>query len=177
ASHGNVEIQAKVVDSLISKGKFSSSETDIKIAVGHDPVKIETFTRLTAAKVAATEIKTTHPDEAASLEKMADASVKFMKNSNGIEAFTFKSNKTLTQDQFGLTTEAIKKANTVLSKAITYKMGERDSWAQVYEKFDQLSAGDQFGTPQEAFVQAIMDVKKVNREQAMEIVRKIKDCV
>ena len=60
-------------------------------------------------------------------------------------------------------------------KFMTFETKERDSYTKIILKADELSLKAE--TYEEAFVKAVMEVQGVSKEKAMEIIRKLKDCV
>lgn len=71
---------------------------------------------------------------------------------------------------------ALDKLEQISESVVTMNKSERDTYAAVELKRDEILQRNQLNG-EEALVEAIMQVKGVNKEKAMEIVRRLKDCV
>lgn len=146
----------------------SLSGSDAKMAA-----RMDGLASIVAAKKLSVDLATTDKAEADSISAAALASVKMLANSNLVGAT--KETATLKGDNLILVREGIVKAESLAGDILVkFSKAERDSYTKVLEKYDELASK---GSAEEAFVQAIMDVKGVSREKALETVRKLKECV
>lgn len=112
--------------------------------------------------------------EAESILKASDALVKTIANS----VFTRAKLKSdlLTKEEMDLTSTALDKLESLGESVIKMDKAERDLYAAVEVKRDTLLQEGRLGG-EEALVTAIMQVRGISKEKAMEIVKKLKDCV
>lgn len=163
---------------------------DLSMSVHADPAKVaqrlESLATIVAAKKLAEDprIKTSSEVEAKSILDAATASEKVLKNSllvgarkssggpRGKEAL-------LSTTEMSETTLALNKLETLPESILTkFSKSERDSYSQIINRYDEIVQRPQeVQSAEEAFVKAIMDVKKVDKEKALEIVKKLKECV
>lgn len=137
--------------------------------------RMDSLVTIIAAKKMSVEIAKKDSVEGQSLEAAANASAKLIANADIVGA---KKSSDLNTQEADLVASALTKAESLPSRILTeFSKAERDSYTQVIEKYDQLN---QMGTKKSAednFVQAIMEVKKVDKAKAVEIARKLKECV
>ncbi|QLY25621.1 hypothetical protein [Bdellovibrio sp. KM01] len=83
----------------------------------------------------------------------------------------------LTKEQNAIAIEAFDKSVRLGTQILTQFQGaERSSYARVLAKFTELSSNSN-KLPSEILVDSVMESQKVSREKAIEILRKLKDCV
>lgn len=83
---------------------------------------------------------------------------------------------TLTLEQFRLANEAVMKMASLGGQVTKFKSAEsRKVYTDVANEFDRLTDGRR--SPAEALILAVMHVKHVSRDAAMEIIKRLKDCV
>ncbi|GEM_PF-1371260 len=168
-------------DSMIKELQLSGDKNNGLVAsLSADSAKraqrLENLATIVAAKRMAPELAKSDAKEASSLEAAAVASAKLLSNSSLIGAR--KSGKDLTSQEMAETTEALSKLESMPEMILTrFSKVERDSYTQILEKHDQLVSTAAKGSAEEAFIQAIMDVKKVDKAKALEVVKKLKECV
>ena len=168
-------------DSMIKELQLSGDKNNGLIAsLSADSAKraqrLENLATIVAAKRMAPELAKSDAKEASSLEAAAVASAKLLSNSSLIGAR--KSGKDLSSQEMAETTEALAKLESMPEMILTrFNKVERDSYTQILEKHDQLISTAAKGSAEEAFIQAIMDVKKVDKAKALEVVKKLKECV
>ncbi|MDG0814797.1 hypothetical protein [Bdellovibrio svalbardensis] len=138
--------------------------------------RLENLATVIAAKKMAVEISKQDAVEGKSIDEAATASAKLLANASLTGAR--KSAKELDAAELADTSAALTKLEGLPEGILTrFSKAERDSYTKIIEKHDQLVETGAKSTSEEAFVQAIMDVKKVDKAKALEIVRKLKECV
>ncbi len=164
----------KADDILLANLKLSPGEkTSIKtvIASAHDK---KAMTNSLATILAAKNMAAGKTDaESVSINNAADASLKLIANAPLIgerNSSTFLSVAELKD-----TREALTKLVAMPEKFIVFEAKERDSYTKAIVKSDEKSVGAE--SFEEAFVKAIMESQGVSKVKALEIVRKLKDCV
>lgn len=168
-------------DSMIKELQLNGDKNNGLIAsLSADSAKraqrLENLATIVAAKRMAPELAKSDAKEGASLEAAAIASAKLLSNSSLIGAR--KSGKDLSNQEMAETTEALSKLESMPEMILTrFNKVERDSYTQILERHDQLVSTAAKGSAEEAFIQAIMDVKKVDKAKALEVVKKLKECV
>lgn len=134
-----------------------------------DPAKRETLIMLAAVKTAATEKSDTITSDA------ADASVALVLRSAMLTKIDAKANQ---QDPLVISNLAIRKIQTKAQDILTQFQGnERAAYKKVLVEFDKLVSTERTGTYEEIFLKAIEKSQGVTREKAIEIAKKLKDCV
>lgn len=137
--------------------------------------RMDALVTIIAAKKMSTEIAKKDAQEAASLNEAANATAKLIANHYLLGE---KPSKELTADQLNLVREAILKAEVLPSRILTeFSRAERDAYTQILEKFDSLNQQVSQRSAEENFILAIMEVKKVDRTKALEVAKKLKECV
>lgn len=186
------DIEKYATDKVAVANKAQSSQklkaddvlmTDLKLSAG-DKTSIKTviasakdkkaMTKSLATILAAKNMAAGKSDaDSTSINSAADASLKLMANAPLIGEKT--SSTFLNTAELKETSEALSKLVAMPEKFIAFETKERDSFSKVIVKSDELSVKAE--TFEEAFVKAIMESQGVSKEKAMEIVRKLKDCV
>jgi hypothetical protein len=164
----------KTDDILMDDLKLSSGDkTSIKAVIAGAKDKTA-ITKSLATILAAKNLAAGKSDaESGSINGAADASLKLMANAPLIGE---KSSSTfLSAVELKDTSEALKKLVAMPEKFIAFETKERDSYTKIIEKSDEMSVKAE--TFEEAFVKAVMESQGVSKEKAMEIVRRLKDCV
>jgi len=166
---------AKALDTTVDQLNISGGEkASIKSLISSSKNNQDALTGSLAAIIGAKSATTGKSDaESTSINKAADASLKLMSNAVLIgakETSSFLNTKELAE-----TRDALKKLVAMPDKFITFETKERDSYANIIMKSDEMSAKSE--TFEEAFVKSIMETQKVSKDKALEIVRKLKECV
>ena len=164
-------LKTSSVDMMTILNKDASSKSD----------KIDTLATIVAGKRLATEIAKTDKAEGESLEKAVEASTKLLLTSNkiGLNTPTVEAKETA---------EALNKLLTQIEPLLTrYSKAERESFTRIMEKMNENLTTDTSAqatrssvagkSAEESFIDAIMFVKNVDRTKALEIVKKLRDCV
>ncbi|KYG66859.1 hypothetical protein AZI86_07440 [Bdellovibrio bacteriovorus] len=166
--------------SRITKELNSSRAADLNAAMSGEAGKarMESLVTIIAVKRSTENLAKTDAAEAQSMNAAAEASLKLIANSTLVGALKIPET-TMKAEEVSLVRDALNKAETMPADIIIqFSKAERDSYTQVLEKYDSIvsnSAGKK--SAEESFVDAIMDVKKVDRTKALEIVKKLKECV
>jgi hypothetical protein len=88
-----------------------------------------------------------------------------------------KKSTTISADEHTAGIKAIEKLESENVKTLKdYSTAERDSWTAIKKEYSKTVATSQ-GSASEALVQSIMTVMKVDRTKALEIMKKLSDCV
>lgn len=137
--------------------------------------RMDNLVTIVAAKKMSVEIKKKDALEAQSIDAAANASAKLISNADTVGA---KKSSELNVQEAELVTTALQKAESLPTRILTeFSRAERDSYTQVIERYDQLNQMGSKKSAEDNFLQAIMDVKKIDRAKALEVVRKLKECV
>lgn len=151
----------------------ADQKTSIKTAIAGSSDK-KAMTNSLATILAAKKMAAGKSDaESSSISSAADASLKLMENKVLIGEKT--TSTFLPPTELQDTSAALTKLVTMPEKFMTFETKERDSYTKIILKADELSLKAE--TYEEAFVKAVMEVQGVSKEKAMEIIRKLKDCV
>ncbi len=169
--------QDRLINELqLSSGKNNALAVSLKADTTLSAQRLDNLATIVAAKKMAAEMSKTDAAEAKSIEDAAMASAKLLANSSLTGAR--KSGKDLNANEMAETTSALSKLESLPESILTrFSKAERDSYTQILERHDVLVEQGAKGSSEEAFIQAIMDVKKVDRTKALETVRKLKECV
>lgn len=168
-------------DKIIGELKLDGAKSNsLSMALSADSnltaQRLDNLATIVAAKRMATEISKTDAAEGQSIDAAASASAKLIANSSLTGAR--KSVKELNTQELADTTAALQKLESLPESILTrFDGSERDSYTQILNRHDEIIDSGVKSSSEEAFIQAIMDVKKVDKQKAMEIVRKLKDCV
>ncbi|HEX7674742.1 MAG TPA: hypothetical protein VF412_11260 [Bdellovibrio sp.] len=167
----------KMINELnLPSGKNNALAMSLMSDSAKSAERLDSLATVIAAKKMAVEISKTDAAEGKSIDAAASASAKLLANASLTGAR--KSAKELNPSELTDTTQALTKLESLPEGILTrFSKAERDSYTQIIERHDQLIETGAKSTSEEAFVQAIMDVKKVDKTKAMEIVRKLKECV
>ena len=171
-------------DKLVNNALFKVDSKALTVALNKDSSKktqrLENLAVVIAATKMAAKISETDAVEGESLQKAAQASAKVIVNSA-------KVGLDKSSDEMKEVTEALIKLESLPESILTrFSKAERDSYTQIIEKQNELLTADsgpltrssvQGKSAEAAFVEAIMQVKGVDRTKALEVVRKLKECV
>lgn len=138
--------------------------------------RVDYLVSIVAAKKMAVELKNNAAtvEEGKSIESAAKASAKLIANSPLLGA---KKSADLNSEQVTLVRDSIQKAESLATDILLkFSKAERDSYTKVLEKYDELNQTSS-KSAEENFVAAIMEIKGVDRAKALEIVKKLKECV
>lgn len=129
--------------------------------------RIDSLVVIIAAKKLSVELEKANNPEAKSIAAAAESGAKVLANAALVGT---------TKDAPAEVTAALKKMEDLTERMVTsFSKEERKSYSEIIEKYNELAATSK--SPEEAFVQAIMKVKGIDRNAAMEIVKKLKECV
>lgn len=167
----------KMINELnLPAGKNNALSMSLTSDSAKSAQRLDNLATIIAAKKMAVEISKSDAAEGKSIDAAASASAKLLANASLTGAR--KTAKELNPAELGDTTAALSKLESLPEGILTrFSKAERDSYTKIIEKHDELVEMGAKSTSEEAFVQAIMDVKKVDKAKAMEIVRKLKECV
>ncbi len=171
-------------DKLVNNSLLKIDSAALTVALNKDTSKktqrLENLAVIVAATKMAAKISETDAVEGDSLQKAAQASAKVIVNSAKV-GLDKSSNEMME------VTEALVKLESLPESILTrFSKAERDSYTLIIEKQSELltaSSGPatrssvQGKSAEAAFVEAIMVVKGVDRAKALEIVRKLRECV
>lgn len=170
-------------DKLVNSLGLKIDATALTVALNKDGAKtvqrMENLAVIVAATKMATKISETDAVEGESLQKAAQASAVIIANSAkvGLDKSSVEIKEV---------TEALIKLESLPELILTrFSKAERDSYTQIIEKQNELlntsqatsRSSIQGKSAEAAFIEAIMLVKNVDRTKALEIVRKLKECV
>lgn len=137
--------------------------------------RMDNLVTIVAAKKMSVEIGKVDAIEAQSIDAAANASAKLIANADTVGA---KKSTDLNAQEADLVATSLQKAEGLPTRILTeFSKAERDSYTQVIERYDQLNQMGSKKSAEDNFIQAIMEVKKVDRNKALEITRKLKECV
>lgn len=176
AAELNAQQSKKAQDKLMSELNLSVAEkSSIRLIINASKDKKSEITNSLATVLAAKKMTDGKKDaESVSVAQAADAAVKLMSNAPLIGYK--KDSSFLNTKDMADTTAALEKFVAMPDKYLTFEMKERDSYSKVILKLDE-AVNKRPDTVEEAFVKAIMETQGVSKDKAMEIVRKLKDCV
>lgn len=163
--------------SMINDLQLSAAEgSKLSVAVGQKPERLDALATVVAAKRWAQEVSKKNAAEGKSLDDAAVASAKFLANSSLTGAFA--DSKELNAKDLSDTKSALTKLETLPEAILThFSKAERDSYAQILERHNAILDAEPNKLSEEAFVEAIMSVKAVDKATALDLVRKLKECV
>ncbi len=167
----------KMINELnLPAGKNNTLAMSLTSDAAKSSQRLENLATVIAAKKMSAEISKQDAAEGKSISEAATASAKLLANASLTGAR--KTAKELNATELTETTAALSKLEALPEVILTrFSKAERDSYTKIIEKHDELVEIGAKSTSEEAFVQAIMDVKKVDKAKALEIVRKLKECV
>ncbi len=171
-------------DKLVNNALLKVDSHALTEALNKDSSKkaqrMENLAVIIAATKMAAKISETDKVEGDSLQKAAQASAKVIANSS-------KVGLDKSSEEMKEVSEALIKLESLPESILTrFSKAERDSYTQIIEKQDEILAADsgpltrssvQGKSLEAAFVEAIMQVKGVDRATALETVRKLSKCV
>lgn len=170
------EAQNKIVNELQLPASKNSTLSMALADGAKTHQRMDNLATVIAAKKMSVEIAKVDAAQAKSIEQAADASAKLIANSALTGART--SVKELSASELSMVTEALTKLESLPESILTkFDVRERDSYTAILNRHDQLIESGTKGSSEEAFVQAIMEVKKIDKTKALEIVKKLKECV
>lgn len=169
--------QDKIINELqLPAGKSNAMSLALRADSTKTSLRLDNLATIAAAKKMASEISKTDSSEGQSIDAAATASAKLIANSS--LTGSRPSTKDLNAAEMAEVTSALNKLETLPDLILTrFSKAERDSYTQILERHDLIIESNKRGTSEEAFLDAIMEVKKVDRTKAMEIVKKLKECV
>lgn len=166
--------QEKIIAELkLSEGK--SSSIAMALTGSKSTQRLDSLATIVAAKRLSAEVSKGDAAEGRSIELAADAAAKIIANSALVGARTTA--KDLSATEMKEVSTALEKLETLPEAILTrFEQRERDSYTEIVNKYDLLLDSGKMGA-EEAFVKAIMEVKSVDKAKALEVVKKLKDCV
>lgn len=133
------------------------------------------ITLVAARKITKTMKDNGKTDE--NIESMFSASQAMTKTiMNSVFTRSKAKSATLKAEELADASLALDKLESLPSQVLKMEQGERDNYASVELKRSELLESGKF-SGEEALVEAIMQVRKVDKDEAMKIVRRMKDCV
>lgn len=130
-----------------------------------------------ARKIGQSLLERTEADAKAEGQSLVDASSALMKTlANSIFKGTKTTSQRLSKEELADSAKALEKLENISESIVRMDKTERDMYTQVEIKRDELLKTGRF-SGEEALVEAVMVVKAVDKTKAMEIVRKLRDCV
>ncbi len=176
-----VQRKERMQDQMINTLKLDAqTAVNLKVAINNSSKSAERMDNLLtiiAANRMAKEVSKTDPVEGKSLEDGAAAAAKLLSCSplfgDGRPA------KTLNASEMKEVTESLAKLETLAGPILTqFSKAERESYTKILEQFDaSIRQGGTSKTAEEVFVQAVMDAKNIDRTKALELIKKLKECV
>lgn len=172
------EVQ-KAQDSLLNQLDLSPmAKSGLKMSISSGEkvaARTESLATIVAAKKMSVEIAKADAAEGQSISAAADATALVLANS----MLTGKrSSTTLDSTQAADTTAALQKMETLPEAILTgFSKAERDSYTAVIKKHDEIVNSGKNLSSEDALVQAIMETKGKTKDEALAIVKKLKDCV
>lgn len=169
-------------DKLINWLKLDGTEANkLSVAINMDGAarakRLDTLASIVAVKEMIRGGSVTDLAEATSLDRAATASAKLLVHSRLTGKMPAEMVKDLNAAELAETTLALKKLETLPeSILVSFEMKERDSYTEILNRHNEL-ANSNAKSSEENFVQAIMDTKKVSKDKALEMVRRLKECV
>lgn len=169
--------QDKIINELqLSSGKNNALSMALKADASKSAQRLDNLATIVAAKKMATEISKTDAAEGQSISAAATATAKLIANSSLTGART--SSKELNTTEMAEVTAALTKLESLPETILTrFSKAERDSYTQIIERHDQIVESGKKSSSEDAFIEAIMEVKKVDRTKALEVAKKLKECV
>lgn len=167
---------AKALDTTVDQLNISGGEkASIKSLIANSKNNQAALTGSLAAIIGAKSATAGKKGDAesTSIDKAADAALNLM--SNAVLVGAKETSSSLSPKELAETRDALKKLISMPDKFITFETKERDSYTNIIMKADELSTKSE--TYEDAFVKAIMENQKVSKDKALEIVRKLKECV
>lgn len=169
--------QEKIVKELGLNGIKASSinlalnSADSATAAAH----LDNLAVVIAGQKYGAELAKTNKEEGESLLTAANSGAKIIAHSGLVG--TTKKSSLLNDSELVEVRAGLNKLATMPELMVTrFNKAERDSYSQIVSKYDELMEAGRT-TPEDAFVTAVMQVKKVDKEGALAIVKKLKDCV
>lgn len=171
--------KSTTLDKLISWVAKGQDATALKVSInGLSAKERDAAADDLATIVAAKQIGELLADktEGSSLIRAADASAKLISSASLVGKA--KSTAKLNESEMADTTAALTKLTQMPELILTrFSTKERDSYSAVQEKLADIIAKGSEKTPEDALLAAVMDVMKVDKVKAMEIIKKLKECV
>lgn len=137
---------------------------------------VDDLMNLVAISKAAMELKTINSPEATTLNEAAAATVNFKTNMVFVGANPKAA--TLNQTQLAKVTAAMQKIDLVsVSMIPQFLKSERMTYTQILNAYDKSVQTGTYMTAEEAFIAAVMSVKKMTKDQALDYLEKMKSCI
>lgn len=166
--------KSKIIEHLELPGA-RSKELLMSLNGENSAGRMDALVTIIAAKKLGAELSKKDAQEGSSLEKAADATAKLISTHYLLGE---KPSRDLSGEQTVLVRDAILKAGDLPSRILTeFSRAERDAYTLILEKFDTLNQEVSARSIEDNFIQAIMDVKKVDKAKALEVAKKLKECV
>lgn len=152
--------------SLVMQGKVTADVVE---------ARLNSIASLIGAKKVATELikNGNNIEEAKSIDSSVTALTKLLASTDLVSATTKYT--TLQSNEVSDAIAAVRKMETLGEAVVKMDKADRDMYTKVAEKTVEKAQNGK--NLEEALVEAIMDVKSIDKTKALEIARKLKDCV
>ncbi|MFP5518313.1 MAG: hypothetical protein ACLGGX_00290 [Bdellovibrionia bacterium] len=172
------EAREKIITGLELPADKASS---LSMALSGDKMaqRLDNLATIVAARKLAVEVKKVNSLEGSALDEAAVASAKIIANSALVGARKSGMDKELNMNanEMKAVSEALSKLETLPEVILTkFDSKERDSYVEIANAYDKIVERGTLSA-EEAFVRAIMTTKKVDKNKALEIAKKLKECV
>lgn len=156
----------------------SSMQMNMALSGEGSAARMDSLVTVVAAKRLVPELSKTNAEEAKAVDAAADATAKLIMNSSLLGAKQASAIKDLNASELALVRDSLSKLEQVAPNMIvSFNKGEREAMTEVLVKLDELVAKNPTKSYEENFIQAIMLKKGVSKEKALEIAKKLKECV
>ncbi|WP_413559338.1 hypothetical protein [Bdellovibrio sp. HCB209] len=162
------QFKAGAKDAYVAKMNIAGDKAKLLDQAMKSPEKKNTLMMLAAAKEAATSKSDKVTADA------ADASVALVLRGAMMTKIEGKN----VEDPMVISNQAIKKIEAKAEEILTQFNGsERTAYKDVLVEFDKLVSTSKTGSYEELFLQSIQNSRGVTRDKAIEIAKKLRDCV
>lgn len=169
----------RVKGDLIKELNLPGKEASLRMAMGGEAgrARMDNLVTIVAAKKLSESLAKTDPVEAKSIEAAANATAKLISDASLVGALK-DSAINMKAEELSLVRESLGKLENLSTDILVeFSRAERDSYTQIIEKYDALVNSGTKKSAEEAFIDSIMEVKKVDRQKALETARKLRECV
>lgn len=173
--------QKQTQDKLINWLKLDGSEanrlsTSLNMDSAHRAERLDALASIVAVKEMIRGGSVADVNEAKSLDAASTAAAQLLSHARLTGKMPAEMVKDLNSAELADTVSALKKLESLPeSILVSFEMKERDSYTAIMNRHNELVNSNPKSS-EENFVQAIMDVKKISKDKALELVRRLKDC-
>ena len=141
--------------------------------------RLDTLALIYATKEIGTKVEQTNPAEGKSLKEAAESSLEVLAVAELTKTESKKKARDLSEKDNEAVLKGIAKFESETPAQIkSYSIAERDSWSVVKKDYALNMRTAKFDSPAEALIQSLMkNVTNGDRAKAIEIMRKLSDCV